>query len=98
MINLISSIYALEQKKQKVLEQCRDDIAEIDKAIEVLKKANEACPDCGGKGWTFQGPCDDCADPDGKVRCPSCKGTGYRVYTNKEGVLLSAKYRNELLG
>lgn len=104
MLNLISSIHELENKKQKIIEQCRQDVEEIDKAIEIVKKMNEACLDCRGKGWRLREMA--CAeddrpnpeDPNDRIKCRSCNGTGFRVYHNKEGVLTSAKDHNELFG
>lgn len=84
MVNMLDAIAALElefARKKAVME---NELSAINQAIDTLKKLNEACPECHGKGWYLRKRAcaeDDRPDPDDpsdRIRCSHCGGTGYR--------------------
>lgn len=104
MINLLTTIGALRERRNKMATEYALQLQRLDDAISAIGKINEACTFCGGKGYRLrERVCaeDDRPNPDDprdRITCKPCHGTGWKHWIDDEGVERSANNYNELLG
>lgn len=91
MINLLMAIRDLENQKAILNAKHLSEIRELDDAIAVLRKTNQACWACGGKGWNLrhrvcaEDDRPDENDPRDRETCRMCHGTGIKCWDTDDG-------------
>lgn len=91
MINLLNAITDLEKQKGALTDRYNAEVKELDDAIAVLRKSNQACWCCGGRGWNLRQrvcaeddrPNED--DPRDRRTCRMCHGTGIKHWDGDFG-------------
>lgn len=101
-LNLLDAIRSLEAQRAKEVADHEETIRNLDAAILAVRKTNEVCWICGGKGWKLRARAcaeDDRPDPDDpadRITCRACHGTGWKHWKDEEGVEHSAEIDYEL--
>lgn len=80
--NLVPAIKEIQAVIQRMTDDYQKAIKPYQDSLRELRRLNETCEDCEGRGWVLrQRACaeDDRPDPDDprdRVRCLRCGGTG----------------------
>lgn len=101
-LNLLPAMRDLDQQIRDLKTKYERDLADLQHAREVVGKLNETCPFCDGRGWNLRKRAcaeDDRPDPDDprdRVPCSACHSTGWKFWTDDEGVEHSAENYKQL--
>lgn len=88
-LNLIPAIKELQKRKNELIKEFQRKVRPLQDSIEHLRKLNEVCERCEGKGWNLrtrvcaEDDRPDPNDPRDRIICDVCHGTGLK--TNEGG-------------
>lgn len=82
MLNLVPAIRSIEEQISTLEYEYKNKIAPYEASLKELRKINEACENCCGKGKVLRSRAcaeDDAPDPNDPSdwnMCPECNGSG----------------------
>lgn len=82
MLNLVPAIKEIEKVIREKESTFNQEIQPYKDSLAQLRKLNETCEECGGRGWTLRPRAcaeddrPDPNDPTDRLKCYRCGGTG----------------------